>query len=117
MTDQQPAETVRAGNRAHGFGMPCVACGTSTPGNCAGQPRPCVPTIDPEPSGGFLVPPGLRSAILQMVLETTPAGPKPPPPTRRERFRRKLTTWREQAARRAFKLIAGYWPDNRQDDW
>jgi hypothetical protein len=43
--------------------------------------------------------------------------PKPPPPTRRQRIRRKLGDWRERAARRAYRIIAGYWPDNGEDDW
>lgn len=43
--------------------------------------------------------------------------PKPPPPSWRTRLRRKLGDWRERAARRAFKAIAGYWPDNGEDDW
>lgn len=43
--------------------------------------------------------------------------PKPPPPTWRTRLRWKRGEWRERAARRAYKIIAGYWPDNGEDDW
>jgi hypothetical protein len=43
--------------------------------------------------------------------------PKPPPPSWRTRFRRKREQWREQTARRAFKIIAGYWRDDGEDDW
>jgi hypothetical protein len=43
--------------------------------------------------------------------------PPLPPPTWRTRLRRKLGAWRERAARRAYKSIAGYWPDNGEDDW
>jgi hypothetical protein len=43
--------------------------------------------------------------------------PKPPPPSWRTRFRWKRAEWRERAARRAYKIIAGDWPDDREDDW
>lgn len=43
--------------------------------------------------------------------------PKPPPPTWRQRLRRKAAAWRERAARRAYRIIAGNWPDDREDDW
>lgn len=43
--------------------------------------------------------------------------PKPPPPSWRTRLRWKRGDWREQTARRAYKVIAGYWPDGGEDDW
>lgn len=43
--------------------------------------------------------------------------PKPPPPSWRTRLRRKRGEWRERAARHAYKVIAGYWPDGGEDDW
>jgi hypothetical protein len=43
--------------------------------------------------------------------------PKPPPPSWRTRLRWKRDEWRERTARRAYKVIAGYWPDNGKDDW
>jgi hypothetical protein len=47
--------------------------------------------------------------------------PKPPPPPWRTRLRRKITATvanlRERAARRAYKIIAGEWPDNGEGDW
>lgn len=43
--------------------------------------------------------------------------PKPPPPTWRTRLRWKRDAWRERAARRAYKIIAGDWPGGGEDDW
>jgi hypothetical protein len=43
--------------------------------------------------------------------------PKPPPPSWRTRFRWKREQWRERAARRAYRIVAGDWPDDREDDW
>ena len=47
--------------------------------------------------------------------------PKPPPLPWRARARRKIAgtvaDWREQTARRAYKIIAGEWPDDREGDW
>jgi hypothetical protein len=76
------------------------------------------------PAGGFMIPPELRSEILATKLSATLLvsdellHPRQfPPPTWRTRLRWKLASWREQAARRAFKVIAGYWPDDGEDDW
>lgn len=87
---------------------------------------------------GFLVPPGYWyehtlnaehnarkiSAIFDvpnellmdygLIPDTRP--PRPPTPWR-WRLRNKLGDWRERAARRAYKIIAGDWPDDRPDDW
>jgi hypothetical protein len=64
------------------------------------------------------------SAVIQVPDEYLMAiglipdtRPPLPPPTRRQRIRRKRDAWRERAARRAFRSIAGYWPDNGEDDW
>lgn len=43
--------------------------------------------------------------------------PPLPPPSWRTRLRWKRGMWRNLAARRAYKVIAGYWPDNGEDDW
>lgn len=43
--------------------------------------------------------------------------PKPPPTPWRWRLRNRISDWREHAARRAYKVIAGYWPDDGEDDW
>jgi hypothetical protein len=64
------------------------------------------------------------SAVIQVPDEYLMAiglipdtRPKPPPPTRRQRLKRRIGTWRNLAARRAYRIIAGYWPDNGEDDW
>lgn len=49
-----------------------------------------------------------------VIPDTRPA---PPPPTWRHRWRRKWEQWRESAARRAYKIIAGDWPHDGGDDW
>lgn len=41
--------------------------------------------------------------------------PPLPPPTWRTRLRRKREAWRERAAKRAYKIIAGYEPPNLED--
>jgi len=72
---------------------------------------------------GFLVPEALRTEILRTALETAmigpidPDAPKPPPPTWRQKLRWKRGDWRERTARRAYRIIAGYWPGNGEDDW
>jgi hypothetical protein len=40
-----------------------------------------------------------------------------PPLPWRWRMRNRISDWRETAARRAYKIIAGGWPDDREDDW
>jgi hypothetical protein len=76
----------------------------------------------PEPPpDGFMIPPGLAEGLRATIAELFGIPDEMleplPPPTRRQRIRRKLGDWREQAARRAYKSIAGYWPDNGEDDW
>lgn len=76
----------------------------------------------PEPpADGFMIPPGLSEALHDAIMDAYDL-PRDlfepgPPPTRRQRIRRKLGAWRERAARRAYKSIAGYWPENGEDDW
>lgn len=78
-------------------------------------------TAPEPPPDGFLVPPGLAEDLRKSIAELFGIPGEMlepgPPPTRRQRIRNKVSGWREQAARRAFKLIAGYWPDGREDDW
>jgi hypothetical protein len=78
----------------------------------AGQVRGDSPE---PPSGGFMIPPELRSEILATKLSATLLvsdellNPRPSRPlTRRERLRYKVSDWREQIAYRAFKIITGY---------
>lgn len=88
----------------------------------------------PEPSAdGFLVPSGMHEELLEAVKLSSfiqipdelamayglipDTRPKPPPMPWRWRLRNRVTGWRERAARRAYKLIAGDWPDNGEDDW
>ena len=80
-------------------------------------------TSPEQSAGGFMIPPELRSEILATRLSATLLvsdellHPRQlPPPTWRTRLRWKLGQWRERAARRAFKIIAGYWPDDGEDD-
>ena len=93
----------------------------------------------PEPTpDGFLVPPGywyshLENAELNarkltsyidvpnellmadgLIPDTRP--PRPPTPWR-WRMRSRISGWREQAARAAYRVIAGYWPRDGEDDW
>lgn len=76
-----------------------------------------------EPFNGFLVPPIVTETMLEAVkLSGVIHVPfelvNPPdsvPPTWRTRFRWKRAEWREQAARRAYRLIAGDWPDDEED--
>ncbi len=68
------------------------------------------------------MPEALRTDILRTALETAlaqagPNAPKPPPPSWRTRLRNKLSDWRERTARRAYRIIAGDWPDDGEDDW
>lgn len=76
------------------------------------------------PSGGFMIPPELRSEILATKLSATLLvsdellHPRPPRPlTRRQRLTHRTDMWRNLAARRAYKIIAGYWPDAGEDNW
>ena len=85
---------------------------------------------EPTP-GGFLIPPAMTGQLAGVVKasgyievpdellmayglipDTRP--PLPPLPWR-WRLRNKASDWREQAARRAFRVIAGYWPDDGED--
>lgn len=47
-----------------------------------------------------------------LIPDTRP--PRPPLPWR-HRLRSKVSDWRERAARRAYKIVAGDWPDDRED--
>lgn len=145
MTDPQSAEAVRASDRAHGLGhrftrregtdwltdhlawlMRNGRIGTREAE--AWFPEQARGTA-PEPTpGGFLVPPGFADQLSSYFDEHMPAAlewlARPIdddapeiPPTRRQRLRNRITGWRERAARRAYKTIAGDWPDNREDDW
>jgi len=49
-----------------------------------------------------------------VIPDTRP--PLPPAPWR-WRIRNRISDWREQAARVAYRIIAGDWPDNGEDDW
>lgn len=80
------------------------------------------------PPEGFMVPPDLAETITAYFDEHMPAAlewlARPIdddapeiPPTRRQQLRNRITGWRERAARRAYKTIAGDWPHNREDDW
>lgn len=80
-----------------------------------------------EPEGEPLIASKLVSYIevpneLLMDYGVIPdTRPKPPPPSWRTRLRGKIEdridTWRNLAARRAYKVIAGDWPGNGEDDW
>jgi hypothetical protein len=90
----------------------------------AGNGNPLDAAFSAPPEGGFLVPPSLRSDILLTALQGSalllgpdePAGSRKPLPWR-TRMRHRADMWRNLAARRAYKAIAGYWPDNGEDDW
>lgn len=61
------------------------------------------------------MPPGfaedLRNAVMGAYGLPRDLFARPlPPPTWRTRLRSKVSGWRERLARRAFKIIAGYWP-------
>jgi hypothetical protein len=43
--------------------------------------------------------------------------PPLPPPSWRTRLRWKIGDWRTRAARRAYKIIDGDWPDDEPEDW
>lgn len=68
----------------------------------------------PEPTpDGFLIPPGLAEDLMETMREHFAAvsawyDANTPPLTRRQRIRSRIADWRERAACRAFKLIAGY---------
>lgn len=83
-------------------------------------------TSPEPPPDGFLVPPGLTEQLLgemrklfavQEVPDELLNPPEIPPPTWRTRLRCKVSAWREKTARRAFKIIAGYWPPEDELDW
>lgn len=93
-----------------------------------------VPMDEPLPArDGFLVPPGLADALLEAVKLSaiinvpdellTDYGaipdtrPKPPPLPWRWRLRNRISDWRGRTARRAYRIIAGEWPDSGEDDW
>lgn len=74
----------------------------------------------PEPPpDGFLVPPGFADDLMAALRQSLfPAwldsGEPLPPPSWRTRLRWKRDAWREALARRAYRLLAGYWP---RDEW
>ena len=149
MTDQEPAEAVRASDRAHGLPWhDPAAWGDLTAWHDSMKPlhegRPVVVPMDeaqvsagadaadwftaqvrgtaPEPPpDDFLIPPGFAEDLRKMIAELFGIPGEMlaplPPPTRRQRIRRKLGDWRTRAARRAFKIIAEEWPDDGEDDW
>jgi hypothetical protein len=81
-------------------------------------------TAPEPPPDGFLVPPGLSEALMEQLREHftamdawyEQAGPVKPLPWR-WRAKQKLRDWREQAARLAYRAVAGDWPDDGEDDW
>lgn len=141
MTGPQDAEAVRAGDRAHGLpwfdpaawgdlmtwhdslepfdeGRPAVVSGDS-PDWFATQVRGNSPEPPPD---GFMLPPHFAEDFRKTVAELfgIPAealAPRPVvPPTRRQRLKNRIGMWRNLAARRAYRTIAGYWPDDGEDD-
>jgi hypothetical protein len=84
------------------------------------------PAVEPA-RDGFLVPPGMLEGLHDALkltayievsdeLFTHVRRPLPPLPWR-WRLRNRVTSWREQTARRAYRAIAGDWPDDGEDDW
>lgn len=92
----------------------------------AAQARGAAPEPPPD---GFLVPPGMAGELMRQLREHFAAmdawydsqlAPAPPQPWHRRARRalsRKAQAWRGRAARRAYKIIAGDWPDDGQEDW
>lgn len=88
-------------------------------------------TAPEPPPSGFLVPPGLDGEVLMRKLSACievsdellmdyGAIPDTRPPYRppwRTRLRWKTDRWRTRAARRAYKIIDGDWPDDEPEDW
>jgi hypothetical protein len=90
---------------------------------------------EPEPTpDGFLVPPGMTELINRYFEENLPIAmawfdqqglardePDTRPPAARPSawtlLRWKLPAWREQAARVAYRVLAGQWPDDGEGDW
>lgn len=76
-----------------------------------------------EPEGEPLIVRKLSSVIevpdeLLMAYGVIPDTRPPLPPTPwRWRLRNRVSNWRERTARRAYKVIAGYWPDDEPEDW
>lgn len=84
----------------------------------AAQVRGTAP--EPPPDGFMMMPPEITEIFKGWWSDLEAAvrdRPKPPPLTRRQRLKRKIGQWRDLAARRAFKVIAGDWPDGGGDDW
>ena len=78
-------------------------------------------TAPEPPPDGFMVPPGfaedLRNAVMDAYGLPRDLFTRPlPPPTWRTRLRSRWSDLREQTARRAFKVIAGY-EVREEDDW
>ena len=78
-------------------------------------------TAPEPPPDGFTVPPGmlegLRDALMDAYGLPRDFFEPGPPPTRRQKLRRNLAAWRQNAARRAYRTIAGHWPGDGEDDW
>jgi hypothetical protein len=69
-----------------------------------------------------MVPPGLAVALRESIMDAFDLPRdlftrQVTPPTRRQRLKSKIEMWRNLAARRAYRIVAGYWPDNGEDDW
>jgi hypothetical protein len=72
--------------------------------------------VDDEPiivkAASYIEVPDELLMDLGVIPDTRP--PRPPAPWR-HRLRNRVSDWRERAARRAYKVIAGYWPDGGED--
>ena len=79
-------------------------------------------TAPEPPQDGFMIPPGLAEDLRNALMDAY-GLPRDlftrelPPPTWRTRLRSTWNELRERAARRAFKIIAGYWPADGEDEW
>lgn len=64
--------------------------------------------------GGYIEVPDELLMAYGLIPDTRP--PLPPTPWR-WRAKQQIRAWREQAARAAYRVIAGYWPRDGEDDW
>jgi len=86
-------------------------------------------TAPEVPYDGYLVPPGFTGELFQRLQEgfaamdawydshPVPAEPVPWHRRARSALNRNVQAWRDRAARRAYKTIAGDWPDDGPEDW